>query len=265
MKHAVKITILMIVLFLLAQIIGLIIIKSYEAKKLPYGIEPPKLEPQTSFLQIIGFILVGTLLFFVLMKLRWNKLYKIWFFISVLFCLLIAFSAFINERVSLVFASILAIWKVFKPNFIVHNLTELFIYGGLASLFIPILNLFSISILLILISVYDMIAVWKTKHMIKLAKLQAKSRVFAGFLIPYRKNVAILGGGDVGLPLLFSGVVLTNYGLLSSLIISLFAALALLILFVKSKKKKFYPAMPFISAGCFIGLLILFLLRLIFS
>jgi hypothetical protein len=30
--------------------------------------------------------------------------------------------------------------------------------------------------------------------------------------------------------------------------------LALLLLFVKAGKDKFYPAMPFISAGCFAGL-----------
>ncbi len=261
MKHTLKITILLITLFLLAQIIGLIVIKNYEVKKLPYGIEPPKIEPQISFLQIIGYIVIATVLLLVLMKLRWNRLYKIWFLLGVWLCLLLAFSSFLNEMIALGIALILAVWKVFKPNVIIHNFTEIFIYGGLAALFVPILNIFSISMLLILISIYDMIAVWKTKHMIKLAKFQTKQKVLAGFLIPYKKRVAILGGGDVGLPLLFAGTVLRTYDIFSALIIVLFAALALLILFMKTKKEKFYPAMPFISIGCFIGLFFVFLLR----
>src|SRR3989344_2742888 len=221
MKHTLKITILLITLFLLAQVIGLIVIKSYEVKKLPYGIEPPKIEPQTSFLQIIGYIFIATVLLFVLMKLRWNRLYKAWFLLGVWLCLLLAFSSFLNEIIALGIALILAVWKVFKPNVIIHNFTEIFIYGGLAALFVPILNIFSISILLILISVYDMIAVWETKHMIKLAKFQTKLKIFAGFMIPYKKKVAILGGGDVGLPLLFAGTVLKSYNIFSALIIVL--------------------------------------------
>jgi hypothetical protein len=41
--------------------------------------------------------------------------------------------------------------------------------------------------------------------------------------------------------------------LLQAMIVSLFAGITLLILLIKGEKNKFYPAMPFISAGCFIG------------
>ena len=64
---------------------------------------------------------------------------------------------------------------------------------------------------------------------------------------------AILGGGDIAFPLLFSGVILKTMGFLPAIITSLTAAIALLILFVAAEKKKFYPAMPFITLGCFIG------------
>ena len=75
---------------------------------------------------------------------------------------------------------------------------------------------------------YDAYSVWKSKHMIKMAKFQAKSKVFAGLLVPYKKNreesklpkkgkvsfkgvkTAILGGGDVAFPLLFIGAVMKS-------------------------------------------------------
>ena len=122
-----------------------------------------------------------------------------------------------------------------------------------------------------------MIAVWKTKHMVSMAKFQAKSKLFAGLLVPYsnksknllattNKNIttkttkveykqAILGGGDIAFPLLFSGVILKTMGVLPAIIVSLTTAVALLLLFIGADKKKFYPAMPFVSAGCFIGYL----------
>jgi len=151
---------------------------------------------------------------------------------------------------------VFAFFKVIKKNIIIHNIGELFIYGGLAAIFVPIFNIKSISIFLVIISVYDYIAVRKTGHMIKLVKFQTKLRLFAGVLIPYGKGVAILGGGDIGLPLLFAGVVMKSYGF-NALIISFFAALSLLYLFWVADKKKFYPAMPFITAGCFLGYAVL--------
>ena len=116
-----------------------------------------------------------------------------------------------------------------------------------------------------------MIAVWKTKHMIKLAKFQTKSRMFAGLLVPYQiphkiktkesqklepGRTAILGGGDMGFPLLFAGVVLKTSNFLNSFIIVLTTTLVLFLLFYFAEKKKFYPAMPFLSLGCLLGYLI---------
>jgi len=79
------------------------------------------------------------------------------------------------------------------------------------------------------------------------------------------KNIrtAVLGGGDIGFPLIFTGVILAKMGLWQSLIIPIFSGAALLFLLLKGKEKKFYPAMPFISVGCFLGLLVVWLIGLI--
>ena len=71
----------------------------------------------------------------------------------------------------------------------------------------------------------------------------------------FKSSSAILGGGDVAFPLIFAGVILkysANY--FHALTITLGATIALTTLLLYSKKDKFYPAMPFISAGCFIAL-----------
>ena len=278
-------TLILLATFLLAQFIGIGILYQYidpaksaetgkvEFKDLPIGERPP-VEEEFSFLPIIIAILLGTGFLLLLMKYNLTWIWKAWFLLAAFFALTIAWDAFLPTAVAFVLAFVFAIWKVFRPNVFVHNITELFIYGGLAAIFVPLFNLFSVIVLLLLISVYDAYAVWKSKHMIKMAKSQAKAHVFAGLMLPYKvgkvqmgkpkKNlagmklrkvrIAILGGGDIGFPLIFAGVILKEMGLWQSLIIPFGALLGLAVLLFNGKENKFYPAMPFISAGCFVAL-----------
>lgn len=282
MKHSIIMTIILLGTFLLAQFIGIAVLYNYidltksaetgktEFKDLPIGERPP-MEERTSFLPIMIAILFGTGLLFLLMKYNLVWIWKVWFLLAAFFALTIAWDAFLPTAIAFALGLVFSIWKVFRPNVFVHNITELFIYGGLAAIFVPLFNLFSVIVLLLLISVYDAYAVWKSKHMIRLAKSQAKARIFAGLMLPYKlgkvklgkpketakmKKVrtAILGGGDIGFPLIFAGVVLKEMGLWQSLIIPFGALLGLAVLLFNGKEGKFYPAMPFISAGCFVAL-----------
>ena len=258
MKHTYPVTITLVLLFFAAQIIGLLITREYiKGGELPLNIQRPQIEENKSYLPIIFAVIVSTVIALILIKFRSVKIWKLWFFFSIFICLTIAFSAFISQIIAVVLSLILALLKIFKRNVITYNIPELFVYGGIAGLFVPILGIFSIFVLLILISIYDMIAVWKTKHMVKLAKFQSESNIFAGLYIPYKKNrEAILGGGDIGFPLLFAGVILKEFNFTSAIIVSIITTISLFVLFMYAKKNKFYPAMPFLSAGCFIGFLV---------
>lgn len=263
MKHTWKVTSILVILFILAQIVGLVVTSHYMENNLPMDIERPELNPQTSYIPLFIILLIATVIIFILLKFKLFLIWKIWFLISVFLTLVISFSVFISEWFAIAFGLLFALWRVLKPNPIIHNLTEIFIYGALAAIFVPLLNLWSVSVLLIGISVYDYIAVRKTQHMVTMAKSQGQSKVFAGLLIPYDKNVAILGGGDIGFPLIFAAVCMVQFNLAlfdwRVYIIPLCSLLMLFALFVKGEKKKFYPAMPYISLGCFLGLGILLL------
>jgi len=254
---------------------------------------PP--EPQkesdfyTSFLPsiIIAFIIAISLLFF-LTKFNAEFILKIWFFLVVIIALGITLTSFISEwkyapLYALILAVPLAFIKIYKRNIVVHNITELFIYPGIAAVFVPILNIWTIVALLILISIYDMWAVWHSGIMQKMAKYQInKLKIFSGFFVPYisrsvrdkikkmskkdlvkkkiKVNLAILGGGDIIFPIITAGVVLKTLGLGSALLVTLGATIGLASLFFYAEKKKFYPAMPFISAGIFIAMIVSYLL-----
>ena len=71
-----------------------------------------------------------------------------------------------------------------------------------------------------------------------------------------KMNIAILGGGDVVFPIISAGVMLKTLGIWPAIFVIIGAALGLSYLLFFSKKKKFYPAMPFITAGIFLGMLV---------
>ncbi|MBI5797323.1 hypothetical protein HZA98_00280 [Candidatus Woesearchaeota archaeon] len=264
MKHPWGVIGFLMVLFLLTQVIGLVVTTHYfSVSELPLHVERPVISPGTSYLYVFVVLLAATAIALLLLRFRLFLLWRFWFLLSIFFTLVISLSVFVSEYAALALALILALWRIFKPNPFVHNFSELFIYGALAAIFVPLFTLLSISILLLLISGYDYIAVRKTTHMVKMAKSQGEAKVFAGLLIPYKKNVALLGGGDMGFPLMFAGVVMVHFGLglldWRTYIVPVSAGLLLLALFVKGEKKKFYPAMPYLSLGCFLGLGILLL------
>ena len=291
-------------MFIITQFIGLYVVNHYSSTKiidgkivnvaapsLPLGLETPELREEREFNQIFIFIMVAFVisiaLFLFLTKFKAESLLKLWFFAVVSIALVISFTAIFPQfNYALVLALIIAIplafIKIYKTNFLIHNLTELIIYPGIASVFVPILSIWTVSALLIVISVYDIWAVWHSGIMQKMAKYQIdKLKIFSGFFVPYvskkvkmdlrklkkselkkkkiKVNVAILGGGDVVFPIITAGVMLKTLGFGSAILVIAGATLGLACLFFFAEKKKFYPAMPFISAGIFAGIILSYL------
>lgn len=316
MKHNLKITTILLSMFIIAQLIGIYVINAdpFTVQKEINGtiqevdnsylswINPPKAETQREFTGLFVYIITAFLLaitiLILLMKFRISVFLKIWFFLVVSVALLLSFLALmkllpfeINVRISFILSLILAILlaslKIFGRNFLIHNFTELLIYPGIAAIFVPLLNIWTIIALLVLISIYDIWAVWHSGIMQKMARYQINTlRVFSGFFVPYfskkvkqqisrwkktlsgsqlkkkkiKVNVAILGGGDIVFPIITAGVMLKTLGLGSAFFVIVGATLGLAYLFIAAEKRKFYPAMPFITAGILIGILASYLI-----
>ena len=240
MKHTSKITLILTLLFLSSQLIGLYITSlSLGDQTLALGLEKPVLDKETGFLSLFILILFATLIALLLARFKAIGLWKLWFFSSIVVVLTISLSFLVGQLLAFLLALVAAYFKVIKPQWIVHNVSELFVYAGLSVLFSESLNILSVSLLILLIAAYDMYAVWKSKHMVTLATFQSKTNVFAGFFIPYKEkkkeHIAILGGGDIGFPLLFTSVVMISYGLLS-LFIPFVVTLSLLLLLLFGRK-----------------------------
>jgi presenilin-like A22 family membrane protease len=343
MKHPLSTTALLILLFVAAQVVGLSLLSldvkdvSTDANGVTTVTHNPTTigdRPQTSgagsLLYIIIGVGVGTALLLLIIRFHLINFWKLWFLLAVWLSTAIAVGVILPAVVALVFCLLLALWKVFWPNPFVHNFTEIFMYAGIAVLLAPLFTLLWAVLLLLIISVYDIIAVWQSKHMVTMAEAQSKNRLFAGLYIPKKdaqateaqvaeanvtmptakgaarttltskttavaskkaprkrisldevpapprrkdgmggKSGAILGGGDLAFPLIFSGVVMDWLiaggtprvpALYETLLVTLGATVALTLLFFYAKKDRYYPAMPFITAGCLAGLLVIWLL-----
>ena len=324
MKHALRITIILLVMFLVTQFIGLFVVNHYinNENPLPYGFEPSREDTSicsdsSGILACFGVLIFQTIffalaitLFLFLIRIKAKWFLKTWFFLVVVISLAVSLAAFANiiniknaTLIALILAIIIGYIKVFRRNMLVHNFTELFIYPGVAAVITSLLfflfgklTLFFTILILIAISIYDIWAVWHSGIMQKMAKFQMNELgVLGGFLIPYadkkvkdkirllklkfknkdipqsiikknkiKVNIAILGGGDIVFPIIAAGVFFkTFHSFAGALCVILLATLALLYLFAFAKKKKFYPAMPYISTGIFIGMIVGYLISLI--
>ena len=319
MKHTIPVTLIIILIFFLSQVIGLYAL-SYTIKGIGYTPEGevvveyadtaigerPQLYDMEMFLYIIFAILLGTGLILLLVRFRKVKIWKAMFFFAVWMTCSVTLGVFFDPLIAFSVSIFLAFFKIFKPNMIAHNISELLIYPGIAIIFVPNLSVLWVTLLLLVISVYDMFAVWKSKHMVSLAQFQTKSRAFAGVFVTYKVKAekgiskaaravkgkktskahaarksdvaakedveyrnAILGGGDIAFPLIFAGVVMDSLIKMSvakttafayALIIPVVVAVALFSLLAFAKKDRFYPAMPFITAGCLAGYGIMWIL-----
>jgi len=292
-------------MFLITQLIGLFVINFYlqDGNTLPYGFDQQDLNKQNSvpflFNLLFSFV-IAIILVLILTRLKSIIFMRTWFFIVVCLALGLTLNVIFSlikmpmpGIFALTIGAIFSYFKVFKRNILLHNITELLIYPGIAAVFASILNIFTLIVLLILIAIYDVWAVWHSGIMQKMAKYQIENvRVFSGFFIPYaskkikdkikmlrqkyknhdipgkvikknhiKVNLAILGGGDIIFPIISTGVILKTWGLTPALIVILFSFLALLYLFVFAKKKKFYPAMLYLSTGILLGILVGWLVK----
>ncbi|MEN9625783.1 MAG: hypothetical protein RL557_111 [archaeon] len=297
MKHNLKITVILIGMFIITQLIGLFVVSTYIDKtQLPYGMEPPdEVKEKPQGMQILIAFVFAIALFLLLIKLKAETFIRLWFSVVTVIALGLALNAFFyilnipNARyLALALALPLTYFKVFKRNLTVHNLTELLIYPGIAAVFIPLLNVLWTIIILLVISLYDIWAVWHSQFMQKLAHYQINNlKFFTGFFIPYankkqkekikllkqkytnekqlekqlkkskiKVSLAILGGGDIVFPIITAGIFYKYYSLSSALIITASATIALLYLFMMARKGKFYPAMPFLTIGMYLGMIV---------
>jgi len=116
----------------------------------------------------------------------------------------IVFEVFIGDF-WLIFSIILVAWRLLRPKHVLlRNAAAIISIAGVGALIGVTLGVIPVAIFLILLGCYDFIAVFKTKHMVTLAKGITKQNLAFTVAMPTPKHQFELGTGDLALPLVFA-------------------------------------------------------------
>jgi len=168
----------------------------------------------------------------------------------------------------LIMGILIVLWLE-RPSVWVHDILMVLGLSGAASFFGLGFSPSIVVALLLIFSFYDFIAVYKTKHMVNMAKDMIEKKVILGFIIPkqfkyFKDNLSlvkpggnffVLGGGDIVFPSLLAVSVISQ-GFVKAFIVVVFSLLGSFLsywIFVNQKDKEPMPALPPIALVSIIG------------
>lgn len=233
----------------------------------------------------MGLILAFTLLVLCIIKLDLRWVIHLIILLAVAFTLYLVFFVMLSMITppfssigSLTLTTALTLLLYKYPEWYVIDLTAILIGAGAAALFGISLAIVPALILLIALAIYDVIAVYQTKHMIMLAEGMLELRVPILFIIPKRRGYSFLertpkgekdayfmGLGDAVMPSIlvvsakaFIPNGLVNLPALGAIIGSLVGFAALM--FIARERPQ--AGLPFLNTGAIIGFVIGYFLQI---
>jgi presenilin-like A22 family membrane protease len=161
---------------------------------------------------------------------------------------------------------------------LIHDLSIMIAIAGIGgvigSMITPTIGILAFAVL----SFYDIIAVYKTRHMVHMAEGMIRSGAIFGFIIPSRfkqffaprreaqarigNDFMVLGSGDIGLPVIFVSS-LVRQSLPQAIVVAGFVLVGLLVthvLFVNQRQRRPMAALPPIATMTMVGYVIALLL-----
>lgn len=142
---------------------------------------------------------------------------------------LIVFAAFSDSWLILAAALAVVVSRiVYAKNLWLRNFTSIIAVAGSGSLIGVSLGILPMAVFLALLAAYDFIAVFKTKHMVTLAKSITKKNLSFTYAMPTPEHTFELGTGDMVVPLAFSVSVLAAYAPLYAFPLNLAPSLLIL-------------------------------------
>ena len=269
--------------FLLTQLFGLGVALKAQGLFPVEQISTPKLEPWR-FLVIFG-VLTGLMILMMRLPRGKGLIFRAVFILTVWWGSALALSVWMHDTIALVISiAAITLWLFWAKVFL-HNALVILGIAGVGSVFGLRFSPESIVALLILFAVYDVIAVYKTKHMIKLARTMLEVRAIFAVIAPSKislffsgmrdvpsdkgpvlpssragaegslpKEYMMLGGGDIAFPLMLASSVSVHSPANAFIVIgfSFFGLIASFVLFFLLGRKPM-PALPPIAVFSILG------------
>ncbi len=233
---------------------------------------PPYQPAEIGVFQFLVSFLIATLLMLLFLKISKGKfMFEIFFSGAIVFgaqgplgIVFVKFTAFLGA------IAIVALRFIY-PRILTQNIAIIIGIAGISASLGMSVKPLMVLIILILLSIYDIIAVYKTRHMIKLFKEMAKRGAVLALVVPKsfslwfnkfeiikpeNKNEFIfLGTGDLALPIFFA-ISALSLGIRFFLLIIFGAVIGFAVnhlIFINQKERKPIPALPAIAFFSILG------------
>jgi presenilin-like A22 family membrane protease len=209
--------------------------------------------PVTSF-WLFGLVLLAS--FVVLLLIRYKLSFLLYYFTEYVGLFVISFivlSAFINLYIAAAVSAVAVVLRYKVPDF--RKVSVIILAVGIAALMGISLTIVPVIAFLVLLSIYDVLAVRKTKHMQVIAEDVYQKGGSQIFTFDTKEETYVLGAADIILPSILVVSAYFNYSYVEALLASVFALAGLLL----ATRQKEAPALPYASLGIlgfFIGYLI---------
>jgi len=206
---------------------------------------------------------------------------------KIIFGFLFGWSAFVVSIIwlpliaSIAIAVIISSFWFLNPRVWLHSVVMMVAMVALGEVFGRFISPWTAMILLIILAVYDFLAV-RFGYMLWMAQKLSESSTLPAFIIPYRfsgwnsslkesdvtgiieeksgeRKYSILGGGDIGFPILLVSSVYFAHGFNDAIIVAVFSLVGLISVYgiqARFLKGKAIPALPPIAVLSLIGLVL---------
>ncbi|MDD3190232.1 MAG: presenilin family intramembrane aspartyl protease [Candidatus Pacebacteria bacterium] len=223
-------------------------------------------EVQTKLIEFTAAFLIATMMMLIFLEVfKGRFLFELFFSGAIIFGAQGPLRFLFSRGYAFLLATALPTIRFLLPRIWTQNLAIIIGVSGIAANFGMYTSPATSAGILILLSVYDMIAVYKTRHMSKLFKGMAEKGAVLALVIPKnfsswknrfdftkpekRQEFVFLGTGDLALPIFFAVSTLPMgsvhfYFTISGAIVGIICNH---LFFILQKEKKAIPALPLIS------------------
>ena len=260
--------------FIMAQLAGIFVAHNVIVSFIKSGEKIRQVSPSDFSLPSFLISFLGVIIFILLIS-KFSKgkniIFKAFFALIAFLGGEVFLESFLPTIIALPIILILIFFWFKTSSIWIHNLLLVLGTAGIGGFVGSSLSSQVVVILFFILAIYDLIAVYQTRHMIKIAKSMAESQAVLGIIIPKKisdfnkklkdvnigdekRDFLVLGSGDIIFPLILTASFLPQ-GIAKSGTILIFSLSGLLFgfwLFFKLGQKPM-PALPPLAIFCIIG------------
>ena len=229
--------------------------------------------PAVSWWQFLLAFGIGTAVVLGLIRIMHGGLFlRLFFFFAIFSGTFTTLNIFIADTWAFIFSLFFIFLYIVWPRVWLHDLILVLTLPGIAVLLGVSLNPWTAVLILIIMSVYDYIAVYKTKHMVRMAKAMISGRAIFAMIFPEHwrgfkshlnkahpgEGFMILGTGDFVFPLIMvaSAYAINPVAPWTVFSFTLLGLLSMHLIFVLQKIRRPMPALPPLAAFAILGFVI---------